>query len=50
MRQAYKFKLYAADRNSRLNRQRIVACQIWNQKAVDYILGLAEIEFAKQSG
>lgn len=30
MRQAYKYKLYAADRNSRLDRQRIVACQIWN--------------------
>lgn len=30
MRQAYKFKLYTADRNIRLDRQRIVACQVWN--------------------
>lgn len=30
MRQAYKYKLYTADRNSRLDRQRVVACRIWN--------------------
>lgn len=29
-RQAFKYKLYHADRNRRLNRQRIAAGQIWN--------------------
>jgi len=30
MRQAFKYKLYRADRNRRLDKRRIVACQIWN--------------------
>ena len=30
VRQAFKYKLYHADRNRRLNRQRIAAGQIWN--------------------